>query len=241
MAWQKSATAFAAGITRNWAGKRLGSGSSPTQSRLFCWREAVNTFSRKFMVSALNSQIKDPLPRATLAPIRLGNAAAQLNRASRPTRLRRYCFAVRSAARRTVRCQPRRKEKRPHPASKPLSPLRQYVHYEYRPSHTFILDIKMYCRYVVFCNLSFQCLVGIPLQRLRERRYISTTFHFEMYFFGAACLVMMLYQGDRKGRPYNTCQYLGAKKLIHGVMMPSLSYSLVSGVEWKSLGRRNVI
>src|SRR5215467_1893238 len=49
IARQKCTTAFAVGCSCNATGKRPGSGSSPTQSRLFCWREAVTNFSRKFM------------------------------------------------------------------------------------------------------------------------------------------------------------------------------------------------
>ncbi len=40
---------------------------------------------------------------------RLGNATASLNLSVSPTRLRRYCCAVRRDARHTVRGQPRRK------------------------------------------------------------------------------------------------------------------------------------
>ena len=52
-------------------------------------------------------------------------------------------------------------------------------------------------------------------------------------------------QGDRKGRPYNdyevlAYQYLCANMLIHGVMMPPLSYSLGDGVERNNSGCRNV-
>src|SRR5437764_1448293 len=50
MVWQKRSMAFSTGIVRNAEGKWDGSGSNPTQSRLFCWREAVNIFSRKLMM-----------------------------------------------------------------------------------------------------------------------------------------------------------------------------------------------
>jgi len=46
---------------------------------------------------------------ATLVLARLGNATASLNLSVSPTRLRRYCCAVRRNARHTVRGQPRRK------------------------------------------------------------------------------------------------------------------------------------
>src|SRR6266446_1712148 len=55
-------------------------------------------------------------PGAMLAPIRLGNATASLNLSVSPTRLRRYCCAVRRDARHTVRGQPRRKALRSYPA-----------------------------------------------------------------------------------------------------------------------------
>src|SRR5258707_5290991 len=48
IAWQKCTTAFAVDCFCNTVGTRPGSGSSPTQSRLFCWREAITNFARKF-------------------------------------------------------------------------------------------------------------------------------------------------------------------------------------------------
>src|SRR5258708_17958828 len=51
----------------------------------------------------------------TLVLARLGNATASLNLSVSPTRLRRYCCAVRRDARHTVRGQPRRKALRSYP------------------------------------------------------------------------------------------------------------------------------
>src|SRR5450755_3733098 len=56
IAWQKRTTACSFGNFCKEAGKRSYSGSSPTQSKVFCWREAATNFSTKFMMISLVNQ-----------------------------------------------------------------------------------------------------------------------------------------------------------------------------------------
>src|SRR5579863_2463282 len=63
MARQKCTTAFSTGISCNEMGKRAGSGSKPTQSKLVFRREAATNFSRKFIALLLYLKSNSPCAR----------------------------------------------------------------------------------------------------------------------------------------------------------------------------------
>src|SRR6266851_1563178 len=120
-----------------------------------CWHQSVSpgTYPSGQRCCAASAPHSGRTKGATLVLARLGNATASLNLSVSPTRLRRYCCAVRRDARHTVRGQPRRKalrsypagqvrrkETHPHHPSVPPPPLRGRVAHQYEEYERSLLD-----------------------------------------------------------------------------------------------------